>query len=77
MSGSLLLNENSSGAQGPPQFLKKRSENAGAIESLSCGFLSILGSLWELLRELWFAHRSSRVTPFREWDFSFRESGRA
>ena len=33
----------SSGARGPPQFLKKRSQNAGANESLSCGFPSIPG----------------------------------
>ena len=29
--------------QGPPQFLKKSSGNAGANENLSCGFSSILG----------------------------------
>ena len=29
-------------------------------------------SLRESLRELWFSHCSSRETPFREWDFSFR-----
>ena len=28
---------------GPPQFLKERSENAGANENLSCGFPSIPG----------------------------------
>ena len=33
----------SSGVRGPPQFLKKRSENAWANENLSCGFPSILG----------------------------------
>ena len=32
-----------SGARGPPQFSKKRSENEGANENLSCGFSSILG----------------------------------
>ena len=32
-----------SGARGPPQFLKKRSENAGANENLSRGFPSIPG----------------------------------
>ena len=32
-----------SGARGPPQFLRKRSENAGANENLSCGFPSIPG----------------------------------
>ena len=32
-----------SGARGPPQFLTKRSENAGANENLSCGFPSIPG----------------------------------
>ena len=32
-----------SGARGPPQFSKKRSENAGANENLSCGFPSIPG----------------------------------
>ena len=30
-------------------------------------------SLRELLREFWFSHCSSPETPFREWDFSFRE----
>ena len=30
-----------SGARGPPQFLKKRSENAGANENLSGGFAAI------------------------------------
>ena len=33
----------SSGARGPPQFLKKRSENAGANENLSCAFPKIPG----------------------------------
>ena len=32
-----------SGAQGPPQFLKKRSENAGTNENLSGGFAAIPG----------------------------------
>ena len=32
-----------SGARGPPQFLKKRSENAWANENLSCGFPSTPG----------------------------------
>ena len=32
-----------SGARGPPQFLKKRSENAGANENLSGGFAAIPG----------------------------------
>ena len=32
-----------SGARGPPQFLKKRSENAGANENLSGGFAAISG----------------------------------
>ena len=32
-----------SGARGPPPFLKKRSENAGANANLSCGFPSIPG----------------------------------
>ena len=31
------------GARGPPQFLKKSSENVGANENLSCGFPSIPG----------------------------------
>ena len=34
---------NHSGARGPPQFLKKRSENAGANENLSGGFAAIPG----------------------------------
>ena len=58
-------------AQEPPQFLKKRSENEGANENLSCGFPPIL--LRELLRELWFSCCSSREMPFREWNFVFRE----
>ena len=32
-----------SGARGPPQFLKKRSENAGANENLSGGFAALPG----------------------------------
>ena len=32
-----------SGARGPPQFLKKRSENAGANENISGGFAAIAG----------------------------------
>ena len=32
-----------SGARGPTQFLKKRSENAGANENLSGGFAEIPG----------------------------------
>ena len=32
-----------SGARGPPQFLKKRSENAGANENRSGGFAAIPG----------------------------------
>ena len=35
--------QHQSGAQGPPQFSKKRSENACANESLSYGFPSIPG----------------------------------
>ena len=34
---------NYSGSRGPPQFLKKRSENAGANENLSGGFAAIPG----------------------------------
>ena len=58
-----------SGARGPPQFLKKRSENAGANENLSGGFAAIPGI-------------APRVAPrivgfvlisFREWNFVFRE----
>ena len=30
-------------------------------------------SLRELLRKFWFSHFTSRETPFREWDFAFRE----
>ena len=30
-------------------------------------------SFRELLREFWFSHCTSRETPFREWDFAFRE----
>ena len=30
-------------------------------------------SLRELLRELWLSHCAIRETPFREWDFAFRE----
>ena len=30
-------------------------------------------SLQELLRELWFSYCSSRETPFREWDSTFRK----
>ena len=41
---SLLISERCrSGARGPPQFLKKRSENAGANENLSGGFAAIPG----------------------------------
>ena len=35
--------EGGSGARRPPQFLKKRSENAGANENLSGGFAAIPG----------------------------------
>ena len=35
--------EQCAGALGPAQFLKKRSENAGTNENLSCGFPSIPG----------------------------------
>ena len=40
--GTLAVKEGS-GARGPPQFLKKRSENAGANENLSGGFAAIPG----------------------------------
>ena len=40
---STELKGKNSGARGPPQFLKKRSENAGANESLSGGFAAIPG----------------------------------
>ena len=33
----------SSCARGPPQFLKKRSENAGSNVNISCGFAAIPG----------------------------------
>ena len=62
-----------SGARGSPQFLKKRSENAGGIQIFRVGSQQFQESLRELLRELWFSHCSSRETPLREWDFSFRE----
>ena len=55
-----------------PNSWKKRSENAGANENLSCAFPKIQESLREF-GELWLSHCSSRETPFREWDFSFRE----
>ena len=61
-----------SGAQGPPQFLKERSD-AWANEIFHMGSHQFRASLGELLRELWFSHCSSREMPFREWDFSFRE----
>ena len=62
-----------SGARGPPQFLKKRSENAGANENLRVGSRQFRESLRELLRELWVSYWSSRERPFREWNFVFRE----
>ena len=58
---------------GPPQFLKKRSENACAKENLSYGTHQFQESLRELLRELWFSCCSSSGMPFREWNFVFRE----
>ena len=66
--------EKSSEARGQPQFLKKRSENAGPNEIFHVGSQEFRESLRELLRELWFLHCTSRETPFREWDFAFRES---
>ena len=39
----MLRKREKSGAQGPPYFLIKRFENAGANENLSCGLTSILG----------------------------------
>ena len=41
--GNHSLQTLGSGVQGPPQFLKKRSENAGANETLSGGFAAIPG----------------------------------
>ena len=43
MSGSQKWRRFDSGARGPPQFLKKRSENAGANKNLSDGFAAIPG----------------------------------
>ena len=45
----------------------------GQMKIFHVGSHQFRESLRELLRELWFSHCSSRETPFREWDFSFRE----
>ena len=63
----------SSGARGPPQFLKKTSENVWANEIFDLGSHQFRESLQELLREFCFSHCTSCETPFREWDFAFRE----
>ena len=53
-----------SGARGPPQFLKKRSENAGANENLLVGFVAIPGIDPRV---------APRIVGFVEWNFQFRE----
>ena len=62
-----------SGVRGPPQFLKKAPRMQGKIKIFHGVSHQFRESLWELLRELWLSHCSSRETPCREWDFSFRE----
>ena len=77
---TIKLGEKWSCARGPPQFLKKRSENAGANENLSCGCPSILRiapgvaprivgfvllKSWDAIPRMNFAFRES-VSEFRE-----------
>ena len=60
-------------ARTTPISKKKRSENAWANEKIHVGSQKFQESLRELLPELWVSHCTSRETPFREWDFAFRE----
>ena len=63
-----------SGARGPPQFSKKRSENAGANENLSFGSPSIPGLAPGVApRIVVFVLLKSWNFVFREWNFEFRE----
>ena len=45
----------------------------GQVKIFWVGSQQFRESLRELLRESWFSHCSSLETPFRAWDFSFRE----
>ena len=69
---NLLEKRNHSCARGPPQFLKKRSENAGSNVNISCGSAAIPGIAPRVApRIVGFVLISER--PFREWNFVFRE----
>ena len=45
----------------------------GQMKIFRVGLSQFSESLRELIRELWLSDCSSRETPFREWDLSFRE----
>ena len=64
----------SSGAQGPPQLLKKRSENAWANENSFIGVPINSGNRSGSCSEnCGFRIAQVRETPLRERDFAFRE----
>ena len=62
-----------SGAGTTPSLEKTLRECMGQMNIFPARSQKFRESLRELLRELWLSHCSSRETPFREQDFSFRE----
>ena len=64
-----------SGAQGPPQFLKKSSENGVANENLSCGFPSIPGIALGVAPGFLVFHVAQVVGCHSENGISYSENG--
>ena len=56
-----------------PNSWKKTPKMHGQMKTFHVGYHQFRESLRELLRELWFSQSTGRETPFREWDFAFRE----
>ena len=58
-----------------PNSLKNAPRMQGQMKIFRVGSRQFREPLRELLRELWFSHRSSREWNFvfREWNFQFRE----
>ena len=76
---SVVIGANLLWRAGPPQFLKKRSENAWANEKYFIIFLmfvfpSIPGIAPGVAPRILGSYCSSREMPSRDWNFAFRES---
>ena len=60
-------------AETTPILGKNAPRTHGQMKIFHVGSHRFRESLQELLRELWFSNCTSCETPFREWDFAFRE----